>query len=106
MIVVNSLDFEIIQKSLKTYKKELDTLGVETIHLFGSVARNEAKQNSDVDFLVKFKPGMKNFDNYINLTFLLEDLFMVKIDLLTTESLSGSLKNSIESESVLIEVCY
>ncbi|TGK89250.1 nucleotidyltransferase [Leptospira noumeaensis] len=104
MAIVELLDSNFIQNSLKNYKKELDILGVETIHLFGSVARNEAKQNSDIDFLVKFKSGMKNFDNYINLTFLLEDIFKVKVDLLTTESISGSLKNSVESESVLIEV--
>ncbi|MCW7480714.1 nucleotidyltransferase family protein [Leptospira kanakyensis] len=104
MAAVEFLDSDSIQNSLKHYKKELDSLGVETIHLFGSVARNEANQNSDIDFLVKFKPGMKSFDNYIDLTFLLEDLFNVKVDLLTTDSISGSLKNSLESESVLIEV--
>lgn len=104
MAAVEFLDSNSIQNSLKNYKKELDSLGVETIHLFGSVARNEANQNSDIDFLVKFKPGMKSFDNYIDLTFLLEDLFNVKVDLLTTDSISGSLKNSLESESVLIEV--
>ncbi|TGK77678.1 nucleotidyltransferase [Leptospira montravelensis] len=104
MAKVELLDSNSIQNSLKNYKKELDILGVETIHLFGSVARNEARQNSDIDFLVKFKSGMKNFDNYINLTFLLEDIFKVKVDLITTESISGSLKISVESESVLIEV--
>lgn len=104
MAIVELLDKSSIQNSLKDYKNELEILGVETIHLFGSVARNEAKKNSDIDFLVKFKPGMKNFDNYINLTFLLEDLFKVKVDLLTTESISDSLKKTLESESVLIEV--
>ncbi|MCG6150270.1 nucleotidyltransferase domain-containing protein [Leptospira levettii] len=104
MSIVELLDRNSIQNSLKNYKKELDILGVETIHLFGSVARNEANQNSDIDFLVKFKPGMKNFDNYINLTFLLEDLFRVKVDLLTIDSISGSIKNSVERESVLIEI--
>lgn len=83
MAKVNILDANSIQNSLKQYKQELDLLGVETIHIFGSVARNEANLNSDIDFLVKFKPGMKNFDNYINLTFLLENLFNVKVDLLT-----------------------
>lgn len=104
MMDSNPLSFAYVQHSLKPLKKDLESLGVDTIHLFGSVARNEQKQNSDVDFLVKFKPGMKNFDNYINLTFLLEDLFRVKVDLLTTESISGSFKKSVESEFVLIEV--
>lgn len=104
MKTVEFLDSNMIQNSLKNHKQELKSLGVESMHLFGSVARNEANQNSDIDFLVKFKPGMKNFDNFIGLTFLLEDLFQVKVDLLTTDSISGSLKNSVESESILIEV--
>ncbi|ABZ93151.1 Nucleotidyltransferase [Leptospira biflexa serovar Patoc strain 'Patoc 1 (Ames)'] len=104
MSAIEVLNFNFIQNALKKYKEELDSLGVETIHLFGSVARDEAKKNSDIDFLVKFKPGKKNFDNFMNLTFLLEDLFKVKVDLLTVDSISGSIKNSVESESVLIEV--
>ncbi|MCG6147825.1 nucleotidyltransferase [Leptospira levettii] len=104
MKTVEFLDSNTIQNSLKNHKVELESLGVESIHLFGSVARNEANQNSDIDFLVKFINGKKNFDNFMGLTFLLEDLFKVKVDLLTTDSISGSFKNSVESESILIEV--
>ncbi|QOI36706.1 nucleotidyltransferase (plasmid) [Leptospira interrogans serovar Icterohaemorrhagiae] len=74
--------------------------GVQAIHIFGSVARKDANPKSDIDFLITFKSEMKNFDNYINLTFLLE----VKVDLLTSDSFSGSLKQSVEKESILIEV--
>ncbi|EMN73311.1 MULTISPECIES: nucleotidyltransferase family protein [Leptospira] len=104
MIAVDSLDKTIIQESLRNHKRELDSLGVQAIHIFGSVARKDANPKSDIDFLVTFKSGMKNFDNYINLTFLLEDLFEVKVDLLTSDSISGSLKQSVEKESILIEV--
>lgn len=100
MIAVDSLDKTIIQESLRNHKKELDSLGVQAIHIFGSVARKDANPKSDIDFLITFKSGMKNFDNYINLTFLLE----VKVDLLTSDSISGSLKQSVEKESILIEV--
>ncbi|WP_229266382.1 nucleotidyltransferase family protein [Leptospira sp. severe_002] len=100
MIAVDSLDKTIIQESLRNHKRELDSLGVQAIHIFGSVARKDANPKSDIDFLVTFKSGMKNFDNYINLTFLLE----VKVDLLTSDSISGSLKQSVEKESILIEV--
>ncbi|TGN09738.1 nucleotidyltransferase family protein [Leptospira ilyithenensis] len=104
MIAVDSLDKTSIQQSLRNHKEELHSLGVQAIYIFGSVARKEAQPNSDIDFLVTFKSGMKNFDNYINLTFLLEDLFEVKVDLLTSDSIAGSIKQSIENESILIEV--
>jgi len=77
---------------------------VETIHIFGSVARNDAKSSSDLDVLVKFKPGKKNFDNFMNLTFFLEDVFGVKVDLITIDSINGSFKKSVEEDSILIEI--
>ncbi len=104
MLTTDFLNSHSIQDSLRVYKSKLDSLGVETLHIFGSVARNDAKPSSDLDVLVKFKSGMKNFDNYMDLTFLLEDLFKVKVDLLTSDTISGSFKKSVESESVLIEI--
>lgn len=47
--------------------------GVSSLYLFGSVARDEASPESDVDLLVAFEraPG---FDGYMELRFFLEDL--------------------------------
>ena len=47
---------------------------------------------------------MKNFDNYMDLIFLLEDLFEVNVDLIKLESISNSMKNYIKDETLLIEV--
>ncbi|EMN93955.1 toxin-antitoxin system, toxin component domain protein, partial [Leptospira interrogans serovar Medanensis str. UT053] len=55
MIAVDSLDKTIIQESLRNHKRELDSLGVQAIHIFGSVARKDANPKSDIDFLVTFK---------------------------------------------------
>lgn len=104
MAILEILDTKSIENSLKMHKAELELLGVDTIYLFGSVARKEAKENSDIDFLIKFKPGMKNFDNFMNLSFLFEEVFKVKMDILTTESISDSFRDSIERDSVLIEI--
>lgn len=101
---MNNLNVNIIQNSLKNYKESLESLGVKNIHIFGSTARQTSTSKSDIDFLVEFKPGEKNFDNYMNLVFLLEEIFKNKIDLLTSDSISGSFKKSIEEESILIEV--
>jgi hypothetical protein len=101
---VTDLNKEKIQDYLKSHKTKLHTLGVESLQLFGSVARREANNSSDIDFLVTFKYGMKNFDNYMDLIFLLEDLFQVKVDLFTTESISNSMKKYIKEDTLLIEV--
>ena len=57
--------------------------GVIWIGIFGSFARDEEKQPSDVDLLVEFAPEKATFDHSMRLTLFLEDLFSLKIDLLT-----------------------
>ena len=74
---------------------------VSKIGIFGSFARGEAKESSDVDVLVEFEKGCKTFDNFMELKFYLEDLFARKIDLVTVEALRPQLK-----EDILREVSY
>jgi predicted nucleotidyltransferase len=56
--------------------------------LFGSFVRGRQNANSDVDVLVEFLPGQKTFDNFMQLSFLLEGLFQRKVELITREALS------------------
>jgi predicted nucleotidyltransferase len=69
-------------------ESRLQRLGVKRCGLFGSFARGEQTEQSDVDILVEFEEGRKTFDNFMALAFFLEDLFGRKVDLLTPESLS------------------
>ena len=69
-------------------ESQLQRLGVKRCGLFGSFARGEQTEQSDVDILVEFEEGRKTFDNFMALAFFLEDLFGRKVDLLTPESLS------------------
>jgi len=71
------------------------TYGVKRVALFGSVAREEARADSDVDILVEFEKGKKTFDNYMDLKFFLESLFGMKVDLVVTETIKPDLKRSI-----------
>lgn len=70
-------------------KEVIRSFGVVELGLFGSFAANKDIQNdSDVDFLIEFQPGKKNYDNFIELTFFLEELTGRKIELVTRQSLS------------------
>ncbi len=80
------------------HQQQLKTLGVKRLGLFGSFVRNEATPSSDVDFLVEFELGQKKFDNFMNLSFLLEDLLQRRIELITPESLSPYLAPYILKE--------
>jgi predicted nucleotidyltransferase len=74
-------------------------LGVARLALFGSVARGEARPDSDVDLLVQFSPGAKTFDRFLALSELLEALLGRRVELVTTESLSPFLGPRILAEA-------
>lgn len=89
---------EELLKLLLTHRKDIEKHGIKKLGVFGSFSRNQAKRTSDVDFLVEFKPGKKNYDNFFQLAELLEHLCQRKIELLTPESLSPHLATSIHNE--------
>lgn len=68
--------------------EDLRRLGVDDIRLFGSFVHGIPSAKSDVDLLVSFRPGTKNFDHFMELGFLLEDVLGRPVELVTRESLS------------------
>ncbi len=66
----------------------LASMGVRRLGLFGSFVRDEADAESDVDFLVEFETDHKTFDNFMRLSFFLEDLLQRRVELVTPQSLS------------------
>ena len=73
---------------IKQHQQELQRLGVNRCGLFGSFRTGQMTEQSDVDLLVVFQPGMKTFNNFMDLCFFLEDLLGRRVDLVTPESLS------------------
>lgn len=83
---------------ISEYKDELRALGVKRIGLFGSFVREEQSAESDIDLLVEFEEGQKTFDNFMQLSFLLEDLLNRPVELLTPESVSPYIRPYIFEE--------
>lgn len=73
---------------------------VRRIGVFGSFARGEEKEGSDIDFLIELEEKYETFDNYMDLKFFLEDLFGRKVDLVTVDALRPQLKDDILREVV------
>lgn len=80
------------------HQDRIKSLGVKRIGLFGSFAREEQGAESDVDLLVEFDQGKKTFDNFMRLSFFLEDLFRRRVELVTLESLSPYIGPHIMNE--------
>jgi predicted nucleotidyltransferase len=79
-------------------KDSLLALGVAALYLFGSVARDEARDDSDVDLLVEFT-GPPSFDRFMDLKFFLEDALGVPVDLVTRRALKAFLRSEIERDA-------
>lgn len=84
---------------LKSHETEIKKrFGVNRIGLFGSFARGEQKDTSDVDILVEFEKP--TFDNFMDLAFFLEDLFDRRVELVTPDSLSPYIAPYVKKEVV------
>ncbi len=91
---------EIIEVLAK-HREELRALGVRRLALFGSAARDEATETSDLDFLVEL--DRRTFDTYMDVKELLEHLFRRRIDLVVAEALKPQLKPRILQEAIYAE---
>jgi len=86
-------------KIIADHREELKQFDVQALYLFGSVVRDEATEDSDVDIEVEFV-SRPNFDRYIDLKFYLEDLLHAPVDLLTKSSIRPEIASYIEKEAI------
>ncbi|MDI6709849.1 MAG: nucleotidyltransferase family protein [Thermoanaerobacterales bacterium] len=85
----------VVLEKLRAKMPEMKKYGVKRIGLFGSFVRGEETEKSDLDIIVEFEKKKKTFRNYMELRFLLEDLFDRRVDLVTREALKPDLRARI-----------
>lgn len=84
---------------LTTHQAQLREFGVKSLALFGSVARNEARLDSDVDLLVEFEKPVGLF-TFMRLQRYLEAILGCSVDLGTPDSLKPYLREPVLQEAV------
>ena len=85
---------------LREHKETLtQRFGVVELALFGSVARDRAKEESDVDILVRFD-GPATSKRYFGVQFYIEDLLGRPVDLVTSKALRKELRPFVEREAI------
>jgi hypothetical protein len=83
------LSKEKILITLKKHAPKIESLGVIKIGLFGSYVREEQTKQSDIDIFVEFDPQKESFDNFMDLCFMLDDMFKnKKVEVVTKNGLS------------------
>jgi len=87
---------------LSNNQKQLEQMGVASLSLFGSVARNEANESSDIDLLVEFNRRVGLF-HFIRIKQYIEDILGVNdVDLVMPDALVEELKEDILKEAILV----
>ena len=74
---------------------------VRELTLFGSVARDEATSESDVDLLVTFD-GPPSFDRFMDLKFFLEEILSARVDLVTRAGLRSRIRPAVDREAIRV----
>ncbi len=77
-----------LMQELYSNRNQIKSFGVKQLGLFGSFVTGKVQSNSDVDLLVEFEEGKKSYDNFMALSFYLEELLGRDVELVTSKSLS------------------
>ena len=91
---------EDILVALRNAKPLLDSFGVAHLSLFGSFARDEGREDSDVDVLVEFRRPIGMFE-FVRLQRELGARIGRKVELVTHAALKPQLRDRILAEAVL-----
>ena len=89
-----------LEKKLAAHRHELRKMGVVSLAVFGSVARNESTQQSDIDLLVDFDRDVGLFHLFQTQHRLEEIIGVPRIDLIQKGAIHPALRERILSEAV------
>ena len=93
------MDIEEIKKILGKNNDYLKrTFSVKELGVFGSYVQGKQKIKSDIDVLVMFEKGHKDFFNYMRLKYCMEGILGKKVDLVMKEAIKPRLKQKILKE--------
>jgi predicted nucleotidyltransferase len=93
------VDRETALNTIRAHKAELSQYHVKSLAIFGSVAREEASGESDVDILVEFNQPVGMFE-FIRLQRFLATILGCSVDLATPDALREPMRAQILEESV------
>lgn len=90
---------DILRKDLPNLKRQYH---IKNIGVFGSYVKGHQTRSSDIDILVEFEKGYKDFFNYMRLKMHLEEMFSTEVDLVLKEAVRQRLKDRIFGEVVYV----
>ena len=87
---------------LKRHEADLKRLGVKRLYMFGSTARGEAKEDSDVDLFFDYEKGKRGLFELMDVKAYAASILDRKADVITRDSLHKSLRRQIEETAARV----
>ena len=97
--ILSKMKRDQVVQILNAHHDQIRKFGVSSLSLFGSVARDQAGPESDVDLLVEFSRPVGLF-TMADLQLFLQDILGCQVDLGTPRSLKAGLKESVLEEAI------
>ena len=88
-----------VLRILSGHRQDLDRFKVKSLAIFGSVARDQARADSDIDILVEFSEPVGIFE-FLDLKEYLESILSGRVDLATEQALKKQLREQILKEAI------
>lgn len=98
-----SIRDEVLAKLDASFPYIRERFGIESIGIFGSVARGEDTLESDVDVIYAFRPEYDTYDTFFDLSEFLEELFGRSVDLVSPDYLKPRIRSSVMQEVIFCE---
>ena len=96
------MDKRHVISKLREHRDELTAAGIVHLHVFGSVARGESNDSSDVDLIAEFdKKKTLTLLDLVGLENRLSELLEVKVDLTLAETMKQRVRATADKEAVL-----
>ena len=87
---------------LQAHEAQLKQLGVLTLYMFGSTAREEAREGSDVDLFFDYDKGKLGLFELMDVKEYTSGILGCKADIMTRDSIHRVLREEIESSAIRV----
>ena len=87
---------------LKEHEAELKRLGVEHLYMFGSTARGEAQDDSDVDLFFDYERGKLGLFELMDVKAFAARILDTKTDIMTRDSIHRTLRRHVEATALRV----
>jgi len=96
------MDKETVIRTLRAHEAELRAEGISHVYLFGSVARGEADEESDVDLFYDYDSDRVGFLQFMNIRELAPEIFGIPVDIMPRDGIHPLIRPEVERTAVRV----